>query len=90
MNDAITHALAVVVQILDDDWFAAHVGPVLSCHEADAFASLLRAVGYTEAAEFLVLRHAAADQFDDKHVAQRAHFGRPRPLRPGWGSGGTG
>ena len=74
-------ALTSVLHILDDDLFAAHIGPHLTCREVDTFAELLRTAGYTDGAAFLVLRHAAADEIDDAHVALQPLFGLPRTPR---------
>lgn len=60
-------ALDAFVQVWGDDMLLSHIGESLTCTEAEALASLLRAAGRPAASEGLIDAHSYGDDEGDMH-----------------------
>jgi hypothetical protein len=67
----LTAEVAEAVATLADPYTADDVGPRLTCTEAEALATVLRALGDPESAEVWLRGHAEGDEEGDDHYVSK-------------------
>lgn len=60
-------AVGDMAHCLGDGLTAMHVGPRFTCGEAESIADVMRAAGFTDAADVWIEGHAAGDEPGDMH-----------------------
>lgn len=64
-------------RVWSDSWLGLQVGTKLTCVEAEAVATLLRATGREDAAAAFVDGHAEGDEYGDAHYPRTVVYSRP-------------
>lgn len=72
----LAEALDAMAEALGDGMTAMHVGPTMTCTEANAVADVLRASGHPEAAETWLDGHGEGGERDGDIDAEDYHHGR--------------
>lgn len=67
-TEPIIYASDLLAEVFGDGMLAMHVGPTLTCSEADKIASALILLDQREAAATLIAGHAIEDDEGDSHV----------------------